>query len=596
MTENENGAPLRCIVCARVSTEEQGKNGVSITNQLDEGRAKVKEIGGVLVGHCIEAGVSGALYHERDELQKALTEVENKRADALVFFDLSRMSRDIEFIQVIQRRVRIAGGKIVFVRAQYLENAHGFLQQGIEGVVNQFNRIQTTEVCIANRRKVAEAGRQPVRSISPYGFHIVNRHDVIKGSHRSDQLGHYEIIEDQAEIVRYIFNQYAAGESLRAIAIDLTAKGIPTPKERRGEARKTPEGEAMLYYEKPVWLPVTIRTIITNPVYKGFAEFGKTKRADDAEKAARGLVGKHAQIKTDPSKIVVIPCTPLLDKDPQKAADLWELCNQRRKEFKTLGAGRNDRKYLLTGLLRCPNCHRTLMIKRQQRRKKNGVTTRAYYCCSRACPGYSIDRSVCNPAHYKAEEIEAKVIETIAAAIARPKVLETAFRHYQTAKLAKFTEAEYDKLKADLNDVERRVSVVVKSQIEAQLKEIDASVYEETLRELSATRAVLRDRIAKFNDARQRAERAKPANKKAEFMTSLIADVREALTSPDVPAPDKNKMITRIIDVVYPIVPEDDNPKTPKNYSVRVSFRVGVFDPLARCIWNAGKWEIKEEG
>jgi site-specific DNA recombinase len=57
-----------------------------------------------------------------------------------------------------------------------------------------------------------------------YGYSNV---PIIEGEKRVRT--EYKINEEQAAIVREIFSMYAAGKGLRAIAIDLNSRGIPSP-------------------------------------------------------------------------------------------------------------------------------------------------------------------------------------------------------------------------------------------------------------------------------------------------------------------------------------------------------------------------------
>ena len=72
----------------------------------------------------------------------------------------------------------------------------------------------------------------------------------------------FKIIEEEAEVVKYIFDQYCAGHGANGIAKMLTQQGIKTPK-----GRKT-------------WCDSTIRGILRNEKYKGDVLQGKTYTSD----------------------------------------------------------------------------------------------------------------------------------------------------------------------------------------------------------------------------------------------------------------------------------------------------------------------------
>lgn len=69
--------------------------------------------------------------------------------------------------------------------------------------------------------------------------------------------GDMEIVEEEAVIIRRIYDEYLAGKSPRQIAKDLTADGIPTP------AKKTR------------WHTSTVISILQNEKYRGDAKLQK---------------------------------------------------------------------------------------------------------------------------------------------------------------------------------------------------------------------------------------------------------------------------------------------------------------------------------
>ncbi|MEV7046600.1 recombinase family protein [Amycolatopsis sp. NPDC051061] len=70
-----------------------------------------------------------------------------------------------------------------------------------------------------------------------------------------------EVIDSEAAIVRELFDRFAAGDSLRALAAWLTEAGVST---RHGRP----------------WNPSSVRTILTNPRYAGHAVYqGKTNKS-----------------------------------------------------------------------------------------------------------------------------------------------------------------------------------------------------------------------------------------------------------------------------------------------------------------------------
>jgi hypothetical protein len=88
--------------------------------------------------------------------------------------------------------------------------------------------------------------------------------------------GHVErrINDDEAAIVRDIFQRYADGEGFKHIAHALNAQKVPSPRPQRGR----PAG----------WEPSTVRAVLRRSLYRGVIVYNKTKkRKDDGSRSGR---------------------------------------------------------------------------------------------------------------------------------------------------------------------------------------------------------------------------------------------------------------------------------------------------------------------
>src|SRR5207249_526480 len=96
--------------------------------------------------------------------------------------------------------------------------------------------------------------------------------------------------------------------------------------------------------------------ILSNPVYKGSAAYGRRESVIDESRAQvtmknpDGLKTTCYQRFTTPERWITIPAPALVEEE------LWNDCQRRLLENKTTHGGGTERKYLLSGLLRCPFC------------------------------------------------------------------------------------------------------------------------------------------------------------------------------------------------------------------------------------------------
>lgn len=95
---------MKAIIYARVSTEEQKQKGYSIEAQLEACRSYAKAKGWEIVMEYKEAK-SGKAAENREQLQRALTFLENGGADILLVWRLDRLTRSIVDFQKIVERV-----------------------------------------------------------------------------------------------------------------------------------------------------------------------------------------------------------------------------------------------------------------------------------------------------------------------------------------------------------------------------------------------------------------------------------------------------------------------------------------------------------
>jgi len=94
---------MRAIIYARVSTEEQKRKGYSIEAQLEACRNYAKAKGWDVILEYKEAK-SGKSADNREQLQKALTFLEEEGADILLVWRLDRLTRSIiDFQKIIER-------------------------------------------------------------------------------------------------------------------------------------------------------------------------------------------------------------------------------------------------------------------------------------------------------------------------------------------------------------------------------------------------------------------------------------------------------------------------------------------------------------
>ena len=197
-----------------------------------------------------------------------------------------------------------------------------------------------------------------------------------------DENGHdvYEIVEEEAAIVRRIYREYIAGVSITRICHNLEADGILT---KRGKLK---------------WQYGTVRSILTNEKYTGNAILGKTYKPDVLSPKRLKNDGQKVPLyyveNTHPA-IIDIDMFNMVKKEIQRRQNTNE---------ETVGSGRYSSKYPFSGLLECGICGHKL--RRQIRSTGSGKKVAAWCCTYRVTK----TRSVCDSHHVREDVLEATYI------------------------------------------------------------------------------------------------------------------------------------------------------------------------------------------
>ncbi len=212
--------------------------------------------------------------------------------------------------------------------------------------------------------------------------------------------------EETAPIVRRMFQEVADGSTLYALAMRLTADGIPTPTQYLASKGILPSNRRISDH----WGRSTVHTLLTNPAYKGeHAAYRWTHK--------KGMSGARAI--DDPARIPLPPavCPPLVD------VALWELVQKQfeRNREQALRITKQPESAPLRGYVVCGHCGNPMHV--QRHRKRN----RIYYVCLRRpfpSPGFA---TICeHPARIIAQELDAAVFSTIAEIAKHPDAVRAA--------------------------------------------------------------------------------------------------------------------------------------------------------------------------
>lgn len=345
----------QAAIYARVSTDDQAERGYSIPSQKDACKKFADEKGWNIAGVYLD-DISGTVpvsdRPEGSNLQKA---IETKLIRAVIVYQVDRLSRDIVDLLTTVRDWLRAGVEIYSLDVGQITSELDIVLV-IKGWQGSDERQKIRERTMRGKSAKAKAGKVVGEGVAPFGY--------------SYQDGGFVIHEQQAEVIRMIFNWYVNGDKngqmmgFVAIAERLTKMGIASPLNAKGILR---------YHGRVIgWGSNTIRRIIISETYCGTWQWGKRTRA------------KEDQIPVTVPAII--------------SRELWDLAQERRVHNSKFSKRRMKREYLLRGLVYC-GCGHSMV--------GSGREKYYYYYCSRKYgSGVSVGSDVCSEPIIRGQKLE----------------------------------------------------------------------------------------------------------------------------------------------------------------------------------------------
>ena len=271
-----------------------------------------------------DKGITGTSYKKRDEFNRMIRRCKQGKIDMIIVKSIARFARNTVDCLKFVRMLRDLDVDVYFEEQGIHSN-----QPGAEFYITIYGCIAQSESenISANVRwgkaQSAKEGNVP--------FHYKNFLGYRKGAD-----GKPEIDPDEAEIVRFIYDRFLAGDSLGGIAQKLEDLQIPSPS------------------GKPKWQFSTIQSILTNEKYKGDAIINKTYIKDCISKKVMINNGDRPKYYVENNHPAII--------DSLTFSRVQEEIARRnsKKKVKQKGSkteqGRYSSKYALTELLVCGEC------------------------------------------------------------------------------------------------------------------------------------------------------------------------------------------------------------------------------------------------
>ena len=338
----EKRRKLIAIYC-RVSTEEQSENGYSIDEQERLLEEWCKKMGYVIYKCYSDRGISGKNIKDRPALKELLSDAKAGKFDMVISWKINRVSRKLEDVLKI---VNILEKNNITFKSYSepfeTDTPAGRMQFQMMALIGEFERGTIAQNVKMGMIAKAKSGNWCGGRV--LGYDLVPNNSPEEEKKGKNKL---EINEKEAEIVRFIFNEYSKGKGYKAITNQINKLGYKTKKGNNFSVG-------------------SIRDILTNPVYIG--EIRYNVRQNWSEKRRRNINPNPIRVKGKHEAII--------------DRELWDKVQLILESKKGKPSRIYDGEYPLTGILRCPKCGAGMVISRTTNTLADGTKRRiAYYCC-----------------------------------------------------------------------------------------------------------------------------------------------------------------------------------------------------------------------
>jgi site-specific DNA recombinase len=348
---------------------------------------------------------------------------------ALLVYAPDRLSRRYAHQILLIEELARAGVETMFIRAPRGSTPEDELLVQFQGMIAEYERAQILERSRRGKRHRARQGEVSVLSGAPFGYRFIRKTD--------HSTAYYEIDEEQARIVRQIFELYSVqGLSIGAIARLMNERAVPTCK-RRGR-----------------WERSTVWGMLRNPAYKGEACFGKTtiaprQRITRPIRMRGGVATRnsasHERAREDWITIAVPPIV---------SEETFALAQERLQANKIHAPRRTVTPSVVQGLVSCTKCGYALY----RTSTRSSARKIHYYRCFGSDAYRHLSGSVCNNRPVRQELLDDVVWTEIVRLLEDPRLIQNELeRRLMAAREADPTKRRDEALRRDLVRIRKAI-------------------------------------------------------------------------------------------------------------------------------------------
>lgn len=376
---------MNAVIYARYSSH--GQTEQSIEGQLRDNHAWADQHGITVIDEYIDRALTGT-KDQRPDFQRMIEDAAKRQFEMVIVWKLDRFARNRYDSAIYKAKLKKYGVKVVSVKENITDSPEGIILEGLLESMAEYYSANLSQNIRRGQRESMAKGTWCGGKV-PYGYRAENKKLVIDPK--------------EAEVVRYVFDQYAQGYPKTDIAAELNRRGIPS---RNGK-------------------PFTINSftrLLSNPAYLGQFTYN-----------GEAIPGLSERIIED---------------------DTFAKVQKRIKQnAKAPAANKAKVDYLLQGKVFCGHCG-TSMIG-ESGRSKTGNVYNYYTCATRK------RKHLCNKSNERKDFIEWYIVEQTVQYVLTParasRVAKAVVQEYKK----EFSDSRISDLESALKQIDRELDKLV---------------------------------------------------------------------------------------------------------------------------------------
>ena len=423
---------VKCYTYIRVSTLTQADNF-----SLDAQREKIHKYAEyqdmVIAGEYADEGFSGKNIQGRHGFKQMLDDIQSGKDDVeyVLVFKLSRFGRNAADVLYSLQLMQDFGVDLICVEDGIDSSKDASkLMISVLSAVAEIERENIRVQTMAGREQKAKEGKWN-GGFAPYGYKLVNNELLIA--------------EDEVEIIRIIFDRYIhTSEGISGVANYLN---------NHGYTKKLRQNNTI-----PGFSASFVKDVIDNPVYMGKIAYGRRR----TEKKVGTRNEMHVVEQSE---------FPIYEGQHEAiiSEEEWNLAQLKRKKnaFKREKVNDPDHAHILSGILTCPCCGKSLYGNIAKAHSKDKKTRYYYYCKNTVnATGHKCTFRV----NIEQTEMNRMVAAIISAMVNKPVFVNAIKEKIGTAIDTEDMEKELETLRGQLRQI-----IGTKNRLEKQMDSLDVA-------------------------------------------------------------------------------------------------------------------------